>query len=178
MSYIREGMKDNTFIDQNTIAERSQFSFGNMDYENTRKNIEMSSDTDRPNISKSPKSPSFVNKFESSSSNDSIKSYTKDTSRDPTRLSHDSKINRYSSSSSVDRSTDQNRNSSDRTHGIGSENSAYEPVSPSDHDIQSSRLDDTGLYLFRNSGGNNFENIFLLYFPKIERNVHFALKTR
>ena len=167
-------MKDNTFIDQNTIAERSQFSFGNIDYENTRKNIEMSSDTDRPNISESPKSPSFVNKFESSNS----KCYTKDTSRDTTRLSHDSKMNRYSSSSSVDRSADQNRNSSDRTHGIGSENSAYEPVSPSDPDIQSSRLDDTGLYLFLNSGGNNFENIFLLYFPKIERNVHFALKTR
>ena len=166
MSYTREGIKDKS-IEQNVITERSQFIFSNIDYENTRKNIEISSDTERPNTSKSPRSPSFVNKLERSSSNDSIKSYTKDISRDTTRPSHDSKINRFSSSSSVDRSTDKNRNSSDRMHIISSENSAYEPVSPSDHDLENSRLDDTGLHLFLNSSGNNSENItFLVVFPR------------
>ena len=176
MLYTREGIKDNKSIEQNSIAGRSQFSFSNIDYENTKKNIEMSSDAERPNISKSPRSPSFVNKLERSSSNDSINNYTKDTSRDATRPSQDSKINRYFSSSSVDRSTDKNRNLSDRMHSIGSENSAYEPVSPSDHDVESSRLDNTGLYLFLNSSGNNLKILPCGISPKSEGIVGFALK--
>ena len=176
MLYTREGIKDNKSIEQNSIAGRSQFSFSNIDYENTKKNIEMSSDAERPNISKSPRSPSFVNKLERSSSNDSINSYTKDTSRDTTRPSQDSKINRYFSSSSVDRSTDKNRNLSDPMHSIGSENSAYEPVSPSDHDVESSRLDNTGLYLFLNSSGNNLKILPCGISPKSEGIVGFALK--